>query len=168
MMTLMTFPDWREPVRLLRLRTGPAAPHQLELASLVGCSVDASLPFDVAAARLEAFLEPRIRGKSGTPYSPTEAQMRFLLVLDPSFALHDETRTEMSAWIDYHLSCGTADALEQLKLQRGDTVEVRRTYATGEPIFAWKAQVSSIGGNGLVYFKGGNGQCAWPRSITRV
>lgn len=94
--------------------------------------------------------------------------MRFLLALEPSFTLRDETRTEISAWIDHHLARGTAHVLEQLKLRNGDTVAVRWSYATDEPTRAWEAQVSSIGANGLVYFKGGNGQCAWPRSITKV
>jgi hypothetical protein len=28
--------------------------------------------------------------------------------------------------------------------------------------------ISSIGSNGLVYFRGGNGQCGWPSSLSRV
>jgi hypothetical protein len=28
--------------------------------------------------------------------------------------------------------------------------------------------VSSVGSNGLVYFKGGNGQCGWPANLRRA
>lgn len=161
----MTFPDWQEPVRLLRLGAGPAAPHQLTLAEQIGCELDATVPLGVVAARLEAFLGPKIRGTAGTPLPPTDSQVRFLLTLNPVFVLRGESRSEISAWIDHHLALATAEALEELKLRHGDAVRVRYQVDPHESPFYWSGVVSSIGSQGLVYFKGGNGKCAWPRSI---
>ncbi|MEW1707326.1 hypothetical protein AB0230_08800 [Microbacterium sp. NPDC089190] len=161
----MTFHDWREPASLLRRGAGPAASHQIELAERIGCQIDSAAPFSVVAARLEAFLGPRVRGAANNPLPPTEAQVRYLTALSPSFTLSGESRPEISAWIDHFLSLATADALEKLALNRGDAVRVRYQLDIQESPFYSSGVVSSIGSQGLVYFKGGNGKCAWPRSI---
>ena len=75
-----------------------------------------------------------------------------------------------TAWagVGQHL----ADSVRKLKLRSGD--KVARTEAwvdssTGEiQTFTDDNVVSSIGASGLVYFKGGNGKCAWPSALARV
>lgn len=89
----------------------------------------------------------------------------YLTALSPSFTLNGESRAEISAWIDHYLSLATADALEKLALKRGDAIRVRYQSDIQESPFYWSGVASSIGSQGLVYFKGGNGKCAWPRSI---
>lgn len=163
----MAHADWREPVRLLRLSITPAAAHQLALATLVGCTLDADLPFNVATARLEEFLEPKIRGTNHAAAAPTERQMRFLSELCPNFRVRDESRAEISAWIGHCLALATITAHEKLKLKSGDVVQVSRSCRV---ICTAKTRpeltvVSSIGANGRVYLKGGNGAAAWPTEV---
>lgn len=163
----MAYPDWREPVRLLRLILQPAALHQRELATLIGCTLDADMPLEVAAARLEAFLKPKINGPEHTVGAPTERQLRFLTELCPSFEARAESRSEISAWIDHHLALVTIAAHEKLKLKSGDAVLVIRSYrsigiAETRPE---RAVVSSNSANGRVYLKGGNGAGAWPTEV---
>jgi len=83
------------------------------------------------------------------------------------------TRAEASAWIDHHLRLRTIAALERLRLRAGDVVVKKVEHVdpgTGEfheyvsPILV----ISSIGSHGLVYFKGGNGQCGWPSSLSHA
>jgi hypothetical protein len=166
-MFAMAHPDWREPVRLLRLSLTRAAAHQLALATLIGCRLDTDLPFNVAAARLEAFLEPKIRGTKHAVEAPTEGQMRFLTKLCPAFEVRCESRAEISAWIDHYLALATIAAHEKLKLKSGDVVQVSRSYRLIEIAEARHelAVVSSIGANGRVYLKGGNGAGAWPAEV---
>ncbi|WP_153001289.1 hypothetical protein [Microbacterium testaceum] len=150
--------------------TCAAATHQVELAHLVGCSTDPAAPFDVVAARLEAFLRPRIHGSAAGPLPPTSAQLRFLADLDPSFELRDEAGAEVCAWIDHHLRLTTVSAYEKLRLRRDDAVLVHHSYRvigldTERP---GKATVSSIGADGRVYFRGINGGSAWPTAIESI
>ena len=81
-------------------------------------------------------------------------------------------RTVASAWIDHYLSLQTAQALEALQPRTGDEVHHRHDYidpATGEEVdLGGTVTVSSIGSNGLVYFRGGNGQCGWPTNLLRI
>jgi len=167
MILAMAHPDWREPVRLLRLSLRHAAAHQLALATLVGCTLDADLPFNVATARLEAFLEPKIRGTEHAAGAPTERQMQFLRKLCPTFEVNSESRAEISAWIDHYLALGTITAHEELKLKSGDVVQVSRSYRLIGIAEARHelAVVSSIGANGRVYLKGGSGAGAWPTEV---
>lgn len=75
-----------------------------------------------------------------------------------------------SAWIDYYLTARNARRLRELMLVSGRKVTKTETWvnpATGElQSLASDYIVSSIGASGLVYFKGGNGQCAWPSAVS--
>ena len=96
--------------------------------------------------------------------------MRFLADLAPSFELRDESRSEISAWIDHYLRLATIGAHERLELRRGDAVLVHQSYraiglSTGRTDMA---TVSSIDANGRVYFRGLNGGSGWPTAIERI
>lgn len=174
----MTFIDWTEPVRLLEAGLLPVADDQMALASFVGLHLDVDLPRGVAAALLEEALRPHIWGTPPhtTPadLEPTERQMAFLQEI-----AHGElwTRSALSkrsasAWIEHFLAERTARRLREMQLARGDRVIKTSPWvneATGEH-HEWRQEyeVSSIGADGLVFFRGGNGQCAWPSSLTRV
>lgn len=174
----VTFVDWTEPVRLLETELLPATEDQLALASFVGLHLSDDLPRGVAAVILEDALRPRISGTSAesapADLQPTDRQMEFL-----RGTAHGElwtravlSRRSASAWIGHFLAERTAHRLRETQLIQGDRVTKTSSWvdeATGE-LHEWSQEyeVSSIGANGLVYFRGGNGQCGWPSSLTRA
>lgn len=165
----MTFPDWREPVRLLEEATGPATEDQLHLADLVGLR-HRKEPRGVMSALLQARLEPLIWQRD-VP-AATERQLTFLTTLGHRRALKTLSRPVASAWIEHHLALRTIAALRRLRLARGDEVIHISTFtdpASGQVhTVRTPVTVSSIGSAGLVYFKGGNGKAGWPVNLTRV
>lgn len=174
MIAIMTFPDWNEPVRLLEEQSGPVAQEQLELAAQVGLPLAGDLPRGVAAAMLEEHLRSRIWGAPRREGAPaTEKQLEFLEVIahDRLFERMPLSKRLASAWINHYLDVRNAKKLRELRLTTGDHVVHQRTTVdpgTGER-HSWDDRhvVSSIGASGLVYFKGGNGRCAWPTSLSR-
>lgn len=171
----VSFPDWREPVRLLEGRTGPTTARQLQLPAQVGISLDSGLPRGVAAALLNEHLHPRISGEPVQPADPaTTKQLEFLGMIghDRAYERTPLTKTLASAWIEQYLARLTAARLRSLMLSSGDRVVHRTTLIdpdTGE-VHEWSDcyVVSSIGASGLVYFKGGNGKCGWPTNLSRA
>ena len=171
----MTFPEWSEPVRLMEQKVGPVTEGQLTLGTEVGLSLVSDLPRGVAAEMLEEHLRPTIWAElKREPALATEKQLAFLeKIADVKPWKHVTlSRRVASAWIDYYLTVRNVEFLRKLKLRSGD--KVARTEAwvdslTGEiQTFTNDNVVSSIGASGLVYFKGGNGKCAWPSALSRV
>lgn len=173
----VTFVDWIEPVRLLEADLLPATEDQLALASFVGLRLDDDLPRGVAATMLEEAVRPHIAGNSPeattVDLEPTERQMAFLneIAHGEAWTRAPLNRRSASAWIGHFLAQRTARRLREMQLVRGDRVIKTSTWlneATGE-LHDWSQEyeVSSIGANGLVYFRGGNGQCGWASSLTR-
>lgn len=164
----VTHPDWREPVRRLRAATGPATSDQLRVAAAVGCPHHDE-PRAVLTAVVEDWLRPLLHGQE--PLPATERQLAFLRSLGHSHADTGMHRSVASAWIDHYLAKRTASALETLELKAGDLVHHEHLYAdpeTGEITdLGGLVTVSSIGSNGLVYFRGGNGRCGWPVNLRR-
>ncbi|MEV4900668.1 hypothetical protein AB0K08_04925 [Citricoccus sp. NPDC055426] len=164
----MAFPGWREPTRLLEESAGPPTDEQLGLALKVGYRfTDESRV--VLAAAIEAWLRPTIWQEQ--LYPATERQQAVLRELGHTGEVAELSRPVASAWIEHHLAARTAVALRKLRLRSGDIVDHEQRHvdpATGE-VHVWsEAQtVSSIGRNGLVYFRGGNGRCGWPSKIRR-
>lgn len=106
------------------------------------------------------------------PLPATDRQLDFLEKLGHAHVRPEMHRRVASAWIDYYLSLLTADALESLRLKAGDQVHHEHQYvdpSTGEVTdLGGSVTVSSIGSNGLVYFRGGNGRCGWPTNLRRI
>lgn len=174
----MTFVDWTEPVRLLETGLLPVAEGQIALASFVGLHLNDDMPRGVAAVMLEDALRSHISGTSAeaapADLQPTDRQMNFLrgIAHGELWTRATLTRRSASAWIGHFLAERTAHLLREMQLVRGDRVIKTRSWvneATGE-LHEWSQEheVSSIGANGLVYFRGGNGQCGWPSSLTRA
>jgi hypothetical protein len=167
----MTYPNWREPVAILKARCGPATAEQISLATATGLDLSPELPATVAASLLDAYLRPTIWATSRpAPRTASAKQRTYLASLAPGLDASTMSLTEASAWIDHFLSLRTVAALEELRLRSDDRVVVSREFtnaATGELTSSTSSpmRVSSIGGSGLVYFRGGNGQCAWPSSL---
>jgi hypothetical protein len=166
----MTYQNWEEPCRRLEERTGPCSRAQRDLASGLGISLDEDQPRDVATAILEDHLAPILHSQQPAPATPN--QRAFLARLGSNRASEPSlTKNVASAWIGHLLGLRTIDALTTLALNHGDVVLKRGTWtdqATGS-VETWEETyvVSSIGEDGLVYFKGGNGKCAWPSSLAR-
>lgn len=167
----MTFPTWHEPVRLLGESTGPATDQQRELASTVGLALAGTEPRGVAAVLLEEHLQPLIWG--GESERATDRQRAFLVELGSHVA--DDaglTKRTASAWIQHHLALRSIESLRRLTLVRDDAVIKRTCWRhpeTERPCETLDyAVVSSIGADGMVYFRGGNGRCGWPSSLTRA
>lgn len=163
-----SYTDFHEPVRLMSEAVGPATDEQHQLAAKVGLALDAE-PRAVAAALLEDHLQPAIRGTD--PLDATDRQREFLHQLGSDQADRPGlTRNVASAWIEHLLTLQTIHHLVQLQPERNDAVIVRQvTEFEGKRMESLEyKQVSSIGANGLLYFKGGNGQCAPARRVTRA
>lgn len=155
-------------MRLLEEAAGPPTREQIDLAGKVGL-VYAGEPRGVFSEVIEAWLRPTIWQKGPDP--ATERQLAFLGALGHAHKRQDISRRVASAWIEHYLSLRTASALKELRLVAGDAVSQEHSdidSMTGE-IHVWyqPRTVSSIGENGLVYFRGGNGQCGWPSLLRR-
>ncbi len=77
---MASYPDFQEPVRLMSEAVGPATADQRQLASRVDLALGDE-PRAVAAAMLEDYLAPAIRG--ATPLAATDRQRDFLRELGP-------------------------------------------------------------------------------------
>jgi hypothetical protein len=124
----------------------------------------------VAAVMLEEHLRPLIWGKVSE--SATDRQRVFLAELGSDGADNAWlTKQVASAWIDHYLAVRTAKCLRHLELVRDDAVIKRTIWRKAEDgrlhETLYYVMVSSIGADGLVYFRGGNGKCGWPSSLTR-
>lgn len=165
----VTHQDWREPARRLRAATGPATAEQLRIAAALDCPHDDE-PRGVLTAVIEDWLRPVLHAEDSL--LATERQLAFLGELGHVNASPEMHRTVASAWIDHYLSLRTADALEDLRLKAGDQLHRQHNYvdpSTGEVTnLGETVTVSSIGSNGLVYFRGGNGKCGWPANLRRI
>ena len=170
----MTYPEWSEPVRLMEQHLGPATRDQQALAAEVGLALSGDLPHGVAAGMLEDHLLPRIWADPARGAAPaTEKQVAFLENISDErpWKRPPLTKRVASAWIDHYLTMRNAQRLRVLKIGSGDKVtktEAWVNHLTGElQTLATDHIVSSIGASGLVYFKGGNGQCAWLSALSR-
>jgi hypothetical protein len=168
----VTFATWHEPVRLLDESTGPATDQQRGLASTIGLVLTETEPRGVAAVMLEEHLRPLIRG-GGDSEPATDRQRDYLVELGSREADDARlTKRVASAWIGHHLAVRNAGYLRQLAPVRGDAVIKRSLWRNPEDRRLHEtldyAVVSSIGANGLVYFRGGNGTCGWPSLLTRA
>jgi hypothetical protein len=122
---------------------------------------------------LEEYLRPTIWGTETEAEPATERQRAFLKALGSTRSAQPSlTKPVASAWIDHHLSLRNTQRLRDLLLARGDAVLKRTVWPHTQTVRPHESLeysiVSSIGANGLVYFKGGNGKCGWPSTLTRA
>jgi hypothetical protein len=140
--------------------TGPATTRQHQLAEVAGIELPEKLPQLIARVRLRAALDLNI-ATSGHDEPVSDGQLDLIAKLqseDCSSTFVPVNSTEASTWI-YHLTLKKRKRyLETLKIERGDIVKV----GMGDTIIE---EVTSIGSDGRVYFKGGAGARAWPDLI---
>jgi hypothetical protein len=166
-MTAMVHVDWIGPLRHLHQFTGPPSARQKELANSLGLRVTDATPWGVAAVLIESHVSSVVWGT--TPKPVTEPQNGLLGQLGHPGAV--DSRRVASAWIEHYYATRCGDALKRWKPVRGDKVTLehdRFDVATGEFYrTTTDGVISSIGDNGLIYFRGGNGKCGWATHITR-
>jgi hypothetical protein len=139
--------------------------HQAKLAALLNVDVSGDCEL-VAAARLEDAVAPALLHRA--PASASERQIEFGKAL--GLDLSSDTLRVASAKIDRELYCRNLMALRTLDLQPGDRVIKRDTYEMDGTIHILEHEfvISSIDPNSLrVWFRGGNGQGAWPTQLRR-
>ncbi|MBM7556309.1 hypothetical protein [Halanaerobacter jeridensis] len=122
---------------------------------------------NVASARIYDAVEPAIDPNMEFNES-TEKQIEFgeELGLD----LKNNSLRVASAKIEDKLKENNKQAIEELNLKPGDKVKKKSKVEIDgeEKKYITKHVVSSIGKNYRVYFKGGNGQGAWPTQLEKV
>lgn len=167
----MVFASYVEAVEVMQNSIRRASKEQLDLANLTGCDVPPGAPLLIAAAYLHDHLDPVI-DDGGNPRPASDRQMSFLKALAGEQVVGSDLSMRVaSAWIDYHLTVRTIERLEDLKLVAGHEVILSHDWVApggGQYHYEQAMVVSSIGANGLVYFKGGNGKCAYPHRLRRA
>jgi hypothetical protein len=118
----------------------------------------------VAAARIREFVAPAMLEKSYAEQA-SEKQVSYGVMI--GLDLSGLSKGLASAMIDDRHAELNAEALQRLALKPGDEVVHTSTCRDEGSEFSWETNyiVSSIGKDGLVYFKGGNGRCGWPTQI---
>ncbi|MER7642718.1 hypothetical protein [Streptomyces sp. NPDC126522] len=166
----MSHRSWETAVHCLEAKIAPATAAQLRVAEAIGLPLAGSEPQMVAAAMLEDYLKPLIRGVP--PQEATDRQVDFLAELGYAGIVEGVSANLASSWIDYHLTLLNITALSQMKFQRGDSVAMIRDcvdVSTGEILPDTRVWViSSIDRRGRVHFKGGGGRGAWPSQLYRM
>lgn len=156
----MTHSSWNEAIAAIRLSTGLRTDRQLALARMAHVELPPELPQIVAGARLQEALAPELHiSPTGEPFA---SQIELLGVLSDfapkNMKVDPSNGREANAWLEWLWLESRAAALEALQLQAGDIVEV----ASKE---GGLAEVSSIGSDGRIYFRGGMGRGAWPDQV---
>jgi hypothetical protein len=138
--------------------------EQKELAKLLGIDISADT-FDVAAARLLDAVAIAIGHEP--PKNASEGQIAFATSLGQDVSTN--TKRVASAKICEALFLNNQDAIAALNLKPGDRViKISRFELNGEiQTFESEFVISSIQPNGRVFFKGGNGQGAWPTQLKK-
>ena len=144
--------------------TTPSA-DQFRLASLLGVDISDD-SYDVAAARLLDAVATSVGFEDSTASSDRQVEFAASLGLDVS----SDTKRVASAKISCSLHRRNVEQAAQLNLKPGDRViridkvEIDGVWQAIEQEFV----VSSVQANGRIFFKGGNGQGAWPSQVRKV
>lgn len=152
--------DWRQVVRQLREDNSGPTIAQMELAERIGLALDASTPRRVVAALLRRHMGEALELPST---EATDGQLEYLHDLAAQIGFPEPPvsgdREMVDAWIQVMYDRRAAAFLEELQPMRGDVVVI------GPPDSERLREVSSIGPDGCLYFRGGSGQRARPHQI---
>jgi len=155
----MSASNWRDAVKALTEAIEPISPTQKKIAVLAGVSISDTTPRIVSAAKLRLALsrELHLRG----PLEARDDSVEWIARLwpGPNPPISPDTQEEANAWIEYLFLLRRRASLLELCPNEGDIV------ATPDGVYA---EVSSIGENGRLYFKGGGGFGAWPDQVSVV
>lgn len=154
----MVYETWKDVAEALGRVTGEATDQQLALAERIGLDLPKDTPQLIAQARLRIHLATELGMQRPRPATESQCDWIEELSDENGFAVPDNSE-EAHAWIEHMLLCRRRSALEVLQVEAGDIV----ARPDGSV-----AEVSSIGENGRVHFKGGMGAGAWPDTLSIV
>ena len=155
----MAFRSWKEANEVLIAATGSATLKQQELGRLSDKLIPMQMPRIVAAATLKIFLCKDLDLPVPRPISDRYRSRIKILHRPSDPPISPETEEEAEAWVTYLRLVRRRESLVELKLNEGDIVQTK----SGEV-----AEVSSIGQEGRVFFKGGRGFGAWPDLLSII
>lgn len=143
----------------------PVSPEQQKLAGLLEITL-AGDSFETAAAKL---LDAVAESLGFEPAQPSSLRQQVFAESLGMNVVHDSKR-HATAKIGERLLELNRQAITDLDLKPGDRVlRIHRFEHEGEErTFEQEFVISSIQLNGRVFFKGGNGQGAWPTQLRRV
>lgn len=155
----MPFKTWCEVNEIIENTTGPATKKQRDLGVLAGILLSPRTPRIVAAAMLRAALRHELNLPAPRPISSRYDERIRALRRPHDPLISSQTEEEAEAWVNFLRLARRRESLVDLKIQEGDIVK------TTEGVLA---EVSSIGQEGRVFFKGGQGFGSWPDQVTIV
>jgi hypothetical protein len=155
----MSFKTWREADEVLAAATGPATPKQQALGKQANTEIPPDMPKLVAAAKLRLALAEELNLALSHSISDRYDERLEALVRASDLFVQPLTEEEAYSWVVHLRFVRRRECISALKLNEGDIVET----TDGE-----MAEVSSIGQDGRVFFKGGRGFGAWPDLISVV
>ena len=154
----MTRDNWRDAAADIAKATAPATERQHQLAAVAGITLPKEMPQLVAAARLQTALGADVGSSDETEIDEVhEDLMASLQTPTLRITTLAGNRAEARTWIAYLYLKRRQHALERLELMAGDIVEIDRSEQV--------AEISSIGSQGRVYFKGTGSGGAWPDQL---
>ncbi len=150
----MSKKNWSEVIDAINPIIGGATKEQKKLLTFLGINLSSNLPYLVVAAKLRDNLAKIL--DMPRPKEPNLFQMSRIefLKIDSDGIIEPKSNSEAEAWGKHLSLIRRMEHLKRLQIESGDIVEV-----ISENYFA---EVSSIGEEGRVYFKGGNGAASWP------
>jgi hypothetical protein len=152
----MVFKTWQEADKALEVSTGPATSRQNEIAKQIGIEISPDVPTLVFAAILKVSLATELDLPEPSAMSDRYEDRLFKLLRPYDTFFSPKTDEEAYAWVKHLRLVRRRENLSALELKEGDIV----ITSVGEV-----AEVSSIGHEGRVFFKGGRGFGAWPDQI---
>lgn len=150
---------WEYAVEQLSAAVQDATADQLALAAKIGLSIPPDSPEIVAAALLRVALFKELHLPSERPISDHLQSRLKNLRKEMKLKLAPTNDEEASAWVEYLRLLRRKRYLAKFQPAAGDVVKL----PDGE-----KIEISSVGGDGRVYFKGGRGYRAWPDMVHSV
>lgn len=155
----ITIGTWEYAVERLTEAVQDATVEQQKLAKQLGLAIPPQSPAIVAAALLRVALSRELHLPSDSPVSEHFGGCLKGLRGESNLRIKPKGDEEAAAWVEYLRLIRRKRVLSELKPDTGDVVKL----TDGE-----KVEVSSVGSDGRVYFKGGRGHRSWPDLIRSV
>jgi Domain of unknown function (DUF4263) len=155
----MPFNSWKLAEKSLVEATQVATPNQLELARHAGIAISPKMPTRVAASMLRVALYRELCLEGVSPISDNLQELFDGVATASKINAKPKNKEEAIAWIEHMRLSLRLKHLRRLKVNAGDVV-LRDNNNLEE--------VTSIGANGKLHFKGGKGASSWPDRILEV
>jgi len=147
---------WKQAEKQIAEAIKPATAQQRKIAALAGISIARGTPRIVAAAQIRLALANELHLKVFGPARDYSFEIINVLSSGHKSPAPPKTHEEANAWIEHFYLVKRRTALSSLRPEPSDIV------VTQDGSYA---EISSIGLNGRLYFKGGHGSGAWPDNV---